>query len=138
MSDVQAALGLSQLSRYPSFLQKRREIAGKYLTHLAAIDQKLVNYEAKASSMFFRLPVRIEGGCEKYRPLFEQEKIHVRPGVDKLLHRMLGKSDNAFPVSVELFDTTVSVPLYPSLQEEEINRCLASLKILEPVSERKG
>ena len=56
MSDIQAALGLSQLSRYADFLKKRREIAGKYLIDLAAINMKLVNYEAKASSMFFRLP----------------------------------------------------------------------------------
>jgi perosamine synthetase len=131
MSDIQASLGISQLKRYPDFLKTRREIAGKYLTHLAAINMKLVNYEAKASSMFFRLPVKINGGTEKYIPLFEKEKIHVRKGVDKLLHRILNLPDKNFPKAVELFETTVSLPLYPAMTEEEINHCLNTIKLLK-------
>ncbi len=131
LSDIQAALGLSQLNRYPEFLKKRREIAGKYLTHLAAIDIKMVNYEAKASSMFFRMAIRVHGGTEKYQPLFEKEKIHIRKGVDKLLHRLTGGADAQFPSAVRLFNTTISLPLYPAMTESEIERCLIATSILK-------
>lgn len=132
MSNIQAALGISQLNRYPEFLRKRREIAGKYLTHLAAIDLKLVNYEAKASSMFFRMPVRTIGGAYKYQGLFEKEKIHVRKGVDKLLHRMMKLDDALFPMAVQHFDTTVSVPIYPALTDGDILKCVASVRLFNP------
>ncbi len=130
MSDIQAALGLSQLGRYFEFLKKRREIAGKYLIDLAAVNMKMINYEAKASSMFFRLPIKIEGGCLKYQPLFEKEKIHVRKGVDKLLHRFLKQEDKLFPIAVKLFNTTVSLPIYPAMTEAEINKVKKSFSIL--------
>lgn len=130
MSDIQASLGSSQLKRYPEFLKKRREIAGKYLTELAALNQLLVNYEAKASSMFFRVPIKINGGTEKYSAVFEKEQILIRKGVDKLLHRFLGLADKDFPVSVQLLDTTVSLPIYPAMTEEEIKRCIRSVNLL--------
>lgn len=131
MSDLQAALGLSQLNRYPAFIKKRSEIAGKYMTDIAAIDQKILNYEAASSSMFFRFPIKINGGLEKYKPLFEEKGIHIRKGVDKLLHRLTGKNDAEFPVATELFNTTISVPIYPAMNEEEIKTCCDSLTLLQ-------
>lgn len=122
LSNINAALGLSQLNRYPVFLERRRKIAGKYLTELSAINQLLINFDAKASSMYFRLPIKIKGGIEKYRPLFDEKKIHIRNGVDKLLHRIMNQSDEKFPVATELFNTTVSIPIYPALNDDELDR----------------
>lgn len=131
LSDIQAALGISQLNRYHLSLKRRREIAGRYMIDLAAISLKLINYDAKASSMFFRLPLCVEGGLEKYQPLFAQHGVHIRKGVDRLLHRLVGLNDSDFPVAVRLFDTTISLPLYPALTEEELNTCLKSLEVLK-------
>lgn len=131
LSDIQAALGTSQLKRYPEFLKRRREIAGKYLIHLAAISLKLVNYDAKASSMFFRLPLKVKGGLEKYEQPFLQKGIHIRKGVDKLLHRLMGLNDIQFPVATELFNETISIPLYPSLTDEEVESCIQALDLLK-------
>lgn len=130
MSDIQASLGLSQLRRYPDFLKRRREIAGKYLTHLAAINLRLVNYDAKASSMFFRLPLKVEGGLTKYQTKFLKKGIHIRKGVDRLLHRLSGLSDSDFPVATELFNNTISIPIYPNLNDEEVNACIEALGLL--------
>lgn len=131
MSDINAALGLSQLKRYAEFLARRRKIAGKYLIDVSAINQLLINYDAKASSMYFRLPIRVQGGLEKYQPLFAEKKIHLRKGVDRLLHRLMEQADSKFPVAVNLFDTTISLPIYPALTEQELERCLDSLSILK-------
>jgi UDP-4-amino-4-deoxy-L-arabinose-oxoglutarate aminotransferase len=126
MSNMNAALGLSQLKRYSVFLERRRKLAGKYLTNLSAIDQNLINFDAKASSMFFRMPLKLKGGLEKYQPLFAEQKIHIRKGVDKLLHRLMGQADEKFPVATDLFNSTISLPIYPALTDEELERCLQS------------
>ncbi len=131
LSDLQAALGLSQLKRYPDFLKRRREIAGKYLTTLAAINLKLVNYDAKASSMFFRLPLKVNGGLEKYEKQFLEKHIQIRKGVDKLLHRLMGLNDIEFPMATELFNETISIPIYPSLTDQEVTLCNEALYILK-------
>ena len=130
LSDIQAALGISQLKRYPNLLKRRREIAGKYLTTLAAISLKLVNYDAKASSMFFRLPLKVDGGLDKYQVSFFEKGIQIRRGVDKLLHRFMGLNDKNFPVSVELFNQTISIPIYPALSDDEVNRINKALYLL--------
>ncbi len=131
LSDINSALGLSQLDRYPDFLSKRRKMAGKYLIDISAINQLLINYDAKASSMYFRVPLKINGGLKKYQPLFASEKIHIRNGVDKLLHRLIGIPDAKFPVATNLFNTTISLPIYPALDDEELSRCLNAVNILQ-------
>lgn len=131
MSDINSALGLNQLRRYANFLDKRRKIAGQFLTDLAAIDQLLINYDAKASSMYFRLPIKAKGGLDKYQPLFAEKKIHVRKGVDKLLHRLMGIDDDKYPMATHLFNSTISLPIYPALADSEIDRCIQSLKLFE-------
>ena len=54
-------------------------------------------------------------------------RIHVRKGVDSLLHRKMGLSDNAFPVSVDHFDATVSIPIYPAMSADQETRCIDAL-----------
>lgn len=132
MSDIQASLGISQIKRYSDNLRIRREIAGLYLTELASISLKLVNYDAKASSMFFRFPLKVKGGLDKYKNDFEKKGIHIRKGVDRLIHRLLGEPDDKYPTSVDLFDNTISIPIYPALTKEEIQQCMDSFKLLEP------
>ena len=82
--------------------------------------------------MFFRLPLRVPGGLLACRSAFEARGIQVRQGVDALLHRDAGKADEVFPVAVELFDTTVSLPIYPALSNLEESRCLEAITQILP------
>jgi UDP-4-amino-4-deoxy-L-arabinose-oxoglutarate aminotransferase len=129
MSDLQASLGLTQLKRYPQHLEKRQEIAKCYLAAFIHPEQRLIISGAMAGSMYFRFPIKISGGHTKYKKAFEKRKIHVRRGVDKLVHRHLNYSDRKFPVAVELFNTTISLPIYPALTSLEITRCVQALGI---------
>ncbi|MBE9207147.1 DegT/DnrJ/EryC1/StrS family aminotransferase [Nostoc sp. LEGE 06077] len=121
LTDLQAALGLSQLSRYSNFLQRRQEIANYYLHHLhncslelpAAINQ---------ISIFFRFPVRVNGNFETYQQQFHHHNIQVRRGVDNLLHRLLGLEPHQFPTAERLFAETVSLPIYPALSNAELQQ----------------
>ena len=61
---------------------------------------------------------------------FLEKGIIVRRGVDELLHRTMGLDDQKFPNSVELFETNLSIPFYPALEEHEIERVAESLAIL--------
>jgi hypothetical protein len=74
--------------------------------------------------MFFRFPLRVEGGltaCESY---FASAGVTVRRGVDRLLHRLVGLSDERYPVATNLFASTVSLPIYPALKDPEHDRCI--------------
>jgi dTDP-4-amino-4,6-dideoxygalactose transaminase len=80
--------------------------------------------------MFFRFPVHIDGGLESCQAAFLENGIHVRKGVDVLLHRTLGLPDGDFPVSVRHFDSVVSLPIYPALTPAEESRCVETAAAL--------
>jgi len=119
MSDLQAALGISQLNRYKDFLERRQNIKDYYIRLLSAsiFCENLAN-----TNFLFRFPLRTHREFRDLQNKFLEHKIHVRRGVDKLLHRMLGFTDCNFPKATQLFEETLSIPYYPALSEKEYDR----------------
>lgn len=117
MTDLQAALGLSQLSQYDSFLQRRCSIADFYFNQLKDLPVRLP-YFIRDQSIFFRFPLRIRGDFDNLRVLFDAEGIQVRRGVDSLLHRECGMDQWDFPVAERCYAETLSIPIYPALDQE--------------------
>lgn len=132
ISDISAALALSQLERYEEALVRRREIAAHYVEVLDACCPAVINRDALKSSMFFRFPLRIQCDFTTCQQAFLEHGIHVRKGVDQLLHRGMGRYDYEFPVAAELFDTTLSIPIYPALSSDEELRCAEALSQVLP------
>jgi len=130
LPDLSAALGLSQLRRYPEFLRRRHDLAAKWRSALATIPGLGLDRLNGVSSMHFRFPLQRAGGLDACAAHFATRGIHVRRGVDALLHRLLGLSDHDFPIAVGLIAATVSLPIYPALDSESFNRsCAAAVEI---------
>jgi len=117
LSDLQCALGLSQLNKYNSFLVKRKEIADYYFKN---IDKKLTDrfFKFKTKSIFFRFLLY----CDKinyldFKSYMKENNIEVRKGVDNLL-----KNGKNFKNSELTLKNTISIPIYPSLTENEIKK----------------
>ncbi len=127
LSEIAAALGLSQLARYNEFLSRRRSIAHVYKNALkgqTGIEQDTTN---PIDTMYFRFPLHRTGGVDRCQEAFRRHGIHVRRGVDRLLHRLMGTPDSEFPTAVAHFSTTVSLPIYPALHPHEIETCARAI-----------
>lgn len=124
MSDLAAALGLSQLSRYHEALDRRRVLANRYTAALEPLLPDSFRNHVARDGMYFRYSVKVTGGLDTCLDRFAQHGVCVRRGVDKLLHRFRGESDANFKMAVRLFETTVSLPLYPALTDEEHAICV--------------
>lgn len=124
LSDLAAALGISQLARYHEALDHRRRLAQKYTQALQATFPADVASHAKHHSMFFRFPLKIRGGLDAYQEQFAQRGVCIRRGVDRLLSRLRGEPDRDFRNAVMLFDTTISLPIYPALTDEAHVQCM--------------
>lgn len=126
MTDLQAALGASQLQRYGAILERRRVIAARYFDRLPR--ELTASLSAVASSsMFFRFPLRFAAPFDAVRDAFAARGIAVRRGVDALLHREAGLPDDAFPHAVEAFEQTVSIPILPQMSDEDVERVIAGV-----------
>lgn len=132
MTDMQAALGSSQLKRYSEMLKRRHQLAERYLKELPH------SYTTRISacsdrSIFFRFPLNLVGGnpISNVISAFEAEGIAVRRGVDELLHLRYKQQDTSYPVANRLYAETLSIPIYPALTDREQDRIIeACHKIL--------
>jgi UDP-4-amino-4-deoxy-L-arabinose-oxoglutarate aminotransferase len=118
LNDMQAALGLSQLESYAEFVDRRKAIADRYFEELGVLPIQLP-HAIRSKSLFFRFPVRFDGVFISIQQAFAAKGIHIRRGVDSLLHRLLNLPDDTFPKATSTFEETISLPIYPALTDDE-------------------
>jgi len=133
MSDIQAAIGRVQLKSLPNFLKKRKKIASYYYNIIPPdktwppINLK----EERKKTNFYRFLIRTEKPL-KIKILLEKQGIKTIIPIEKreLLHRYLKLNPLRFPTSEKISQTTLSIPIYPSLKQKEINLICKSVKSL--------
>jgi perosamine synthetase len=129
ITDVQASLGLSQLNRYCNFLNRRNLIAEKYLNNLNQTTLTKINKIAK-KTIFYRFPLITDRDINEVVGVFGKENIAVRRGVDSMLHRYLNLNDKDFPNSVNAFNHTLSIPIYPALTDNEVETIINKINTI--------
>lgn len=134
MPDTSAALGLSQLRRYDTALARRRSIADRYRDALGEKASALGVPATWDQTMNFRFVMSCRGGVEAAAPVFARAGIVVRRGLQDLLHRHVGQPDASFPSSLRHYGSTVSMPIYPALTDEEVTRCADALAAWAPTA----
>lgn len=122
MSDVGAAMGIVQLKKLDYFIKRRREIASIYREKL---NDKIIHPQesSKKRHVYFRYVIKIPYSStaviEKMR---EQNIICAVMHMPPLNRRAILKEFNKnaeFPKTEEIINSTVSLPIYPSLKDEE-------------------
>lgn len=130
IGELGAAIGRVQLARWASFAARRRLIAQRYREALAD-DEAIADLSAQwHRTTLFRFPLRCRAGFEPVMAHLAARGITARRGVDALIHRRLGWLDHDFPGCLERYHTTVSVPLYPALSDEDVDRICDALATL--------
>jgi dTDP-4-amino-4,6-dideoxygalactose transaminase len=136
-SDLQAALGLSQLHRYEGFVTRRRALAETYFARLGDSGADLP-CALRDRSLFFRFPVRVTKAFDVVQAEFAADQVHVRHGVDAMLHVPCDAA-GVFETTERCFAQTVSLPIYPSLTDAEQERVIASARrALAPAGSRSS
>jgi UDP-4-amino-4,6-dideoxy-N-acetyl-beta-L-altrosamine transaminase len=136
MTDIQAALGISQLTRIDEFVKRRHAIAGKY--DAAFLDTPLItpwqhqdSYSA-CHLYVIRIPTRIG---KSRREVFEALRaagigvnVHYIPVHLQPYYRKLGFSAGDFPEAERYYQEAISLPMYYGLSDEEQNYVIEKVK----------
>jgi dTDP-4-amino-4,6-dideoxygalactose transaminase len=125
MTDIQASLGLSQLTRLPDFVERRRRIASLYNDSFSKYRIKLPRVSAQSRSVFYRYVMMLDK-MEQVREKAGSNGIVCEKPVFMPLHRNLDKVE--CPNSDTAHQHALSIPLYPSLSQEEIDYIVAKLE----------
>ncbi len=123
MTELQAAIGREQLKKLPVFLKRREEIFQKYKK--AGLDLLDVNSEGKDSIK----PIRYRAiiiTSEQKRIIEKLEMNDIKAIVPLEDWELLGDGDSN-PNSLEFSRNTVSIPIYPSLKDEEVELIIKTI-----------
>ncbi len=124
MTDLQAAIGLEQLNRLGTFLERRAALAAAYREALPTQVFTLPAVPQGRTHCYYRFVVRLPKGLQSPDELasllsrIEHRGVQCRKPVFRPLHRYLDLPD--FPASEEADRTAVSLPIHPSMTEQDV------------------
>ena len=135
MDEMSAALGVSQLRRIETFLQKRERVANLYTEMLRNFDwvrPPVVKSNVRMS--WFVYVVTLAEGLERGPVMREMEAmgipsrgyfapIHLQPYV----RRMLGTEPGTLPVTERISKRTIALPFHNNLTTDEVERVVEAL-----------
>lgn len=147
LTDLQCALGLSQLTRLDSFLSRRREIVAAYNAAFAGLDwlvtPGLREAADEATTSWHLYTVQIDfAALGRSRPQVMAElraagvgtqvlyiPVHLQPWYRKTFGYGQGKC----PVAEAFYARALSLPLYPAMTEADVAHVIATVNALVPV-----
>jgi dTDP-4-amino-4,6-dideoxygalactose transaminase len=128
MTDLQAALGLSQVARLDAFVARRRYLAARYNALLADLAVTLPVVQSGAESAWHLYVVRLRLADIKLSQtqVFDALRtaglgvnLHYIPVHLQPYYQALGFKHGDFPEAERYFGEAISLPLYPDLTDEQ-------------------
>lgn len=139
MTDIQAALGASQLERLDGFVERRNALARRYDRALANLPLRLPKVQAGNRSAFHLYVVRLKTDetTVTHSYLFNELRrrgfmvqLHYLPVHLQPYYRDLGFAPGQFPEAEAHGKSAISLPLFPALAESDQDKVVATLKAI--------
>ncbi|HEX7066764.1 MAG TPA: DegT/DnrJ/EryC1/StrS family aminotransferase, partial [Candidatus Limnocylindria bacterium] len=129
MTDIAAAIGLAQLPKLPGYNDRRRAIAARYDAELRGVITPYVR--PGVTHVYHQYTVRVherDAFVEKLKERGVGSAIYYPIPV----HRQkpfvaMGYGGQSFPVTDRLTDQVVSIPVHPSLSDDEVSTVIGAV-----------
>jgi UDP-4-amino-4,6-dideoxy-N-acetyl-beta-L-altrosamine transaminase len=146
ITDMQCALGITQLSKLDNFVKRRREIAAFYDEKFLNIEEVVfpkVSAEAKHAYHLYPLQIKFDKLKISKKEFFAKMKekniflqvhyipVHLQP----YYKNTFGFKKGDFPNAEIFYEQEFSIPMYPMLTDEDLE--YVSQKIIETIKEAK-
>jgi UDP-4-amino-4,6-dideoxy-N-acetyl-beta-L-altrosamine transaminase len=137
MTDLQAALGLSQMERLDEYVARRHEIARRYDALLAGLPVTTPWQAPDVYSAWHLYVIRLQSGripvthAQIFTRLREAGigvNLHYIPVHTQPYYQALGFERGDFPEAERYYAEAISLPMYPTLTDAEQDRVVEALR----------
>ncbi|MDX5298267.1 MAG: DegT/DnrJ/EryC1/StrS family aminotransferase, partial [Gammaproteobacteria bacterium] len=134
MTDMQAALGLSQMARLEAFVAQRHRLAARYDALLEDLPVTRPWQHPDGYSGLHLYVIRLAADAP-HRDVFERLRaagvgvnLHYIPVHTQPYYRQLGFRPGDFPEAERYYREAISLPMYPGLTFDEQDQVVAALR----------
>ncbi len=130
MTDLQAALGVSQMAKLPRFIERRKQIAARYNEAFSGIKGLTVPYQHPAAYSSWHLYVLrwdeqvYQGGRDRVFSELRARNIgvhvHYIPVYRQPYYRKLGYEAGLCPHAEAYYHEALSLPIFPAMSDQDV------------------
>lgn len=138
MTDIQCALGISQLSKIDKFIQRRRDIVEIYNSEFSCIDEIIIPYEenySKSSYHLYIIRLKLDklnvDRDEIFRALQAENigvNVHYIPVYKHPHYRKMGYGNDICENVEKIYESIITLPLYPKMDNKEVKNVIEAVK----------
>lgn len=138
ITDLQAALGTSQLNKLPQFLQRRRSISQLYNQAFKDLDGVILPYqlaETNSSWHLYILKFNLSQFIVDRKDIFEALRsenigvhVHYIPVYTQPYYQKQGYDAGICPLAEAYYESAITIPLYPKMSDKDITDVIAAVK----------
>lgn len=136
LTDLQCALGSSQLRRLAAFVARRREIARRWTEGLADVPQLILpSVEDGVEPAWHLYVVRVAGDPARRRPFFDRLRalelgvqVHYIPVYWHPYYRSLGYTRGLCPAAEDFYARAVSLPIFPKMTDADVDSAIERVR----------
>lgn len=134
ITDIQCALGISQMKKLNTFVSRRREIAEKYNNAFSNVDGLVIPHQIEGCNNSWHLYV-IQVVNKKRREAFDKLRelgigvnVHYIPVYKHPYYQNNGYKNIVCCNSEELYKHIISIPMFPDMTDEEVDYVIEKVK----------
>jgi len=135
ITDIQCALGLSQLKKLPKFLARRRDLVTQYdnaFSHLKNLTPTQLAYRNQSSHHLYVIRINFDAIVMSRAELMGElrkegvlAQVHYIPVTSHPYYQELGFDSADYPEALKYYEEALSIPLYYSLTNEDQDRVIS-------------
>lgn len=138
MTDIQAALGVSQIEKIDSFIQRRREIANEYTKAFQELKGVTLPFQLEGTESGWHIYM-LKWNLNEFRvgrkEIFEALRaenigvhVHYIPVHTQPYYQQLGYEVNICPVAEKWYEEVITLPIFPKMTDEDVADVITAVK----------
>ena len=139
MTDIQAALGISQLKKITKFLQRRREIVNCYNAAFKNVEWLTIPFEENFNESNFHLYVlqfdfkkigmsRAQAMAALAERMIQTQVHYIPVYTQPFYRKIFGTNWGNCPVAEQYYQKCLSIPLYPAMVNKDVEKVITGIK----------